>query len=78
MNAKGTVFADRGVIINQTNIVGNPLTINVADDNSFQVFTSLAPGAGQIYPSGADQADMGWLVRVGNALTAPAFGDHSD
>lgn len=77
-NAKDNVFADRGIVINQSNIVGNPLTINVADDNSFQVFTNLAPGAGQIYPSGASQADMGWFVRVGSALTAPAFTDHSD
>lgn len=76
VNAKGTISANRGTV-NQTNIVGNPLTINVADDNSFQVYTSQAPGAGQIYPSGSSQADMGWFVRVGSALTAPAFGDHS-
>lgn len=76
LNAKGTISPVRGSV-SQTNIAGNPLTINVADDNSFQVFTSLAPGAGQIYPSFADQADMGWFVRVGNALTAPAFSDHS-
>lgn len=76
LNAKGTISPIRGSV-SQTNIVGNPLTINVADDNSFQVFTSQAPGAGQIYPNNGNQADMGWFVRVGSALTAPAFSDHS-
>ena len=75
LNAKGTISQNRGAVA-QTNIVGTPLTVNVGDDNAFQVFTSLAPGAGQIYPSGAGMADMGWFVRVGNALTAPSFSDH--
>jgi len=76
VHAKGTISPTRGTV-SQTNIVGNPLTINVADDNSFQVYTSLAPGEGQIYPNDEGQADMGWFVRVGSALTAPAFSDHS-
>ena len=61
-----------------TVINGNPLQIHVGDDNSFQVFNSLVPGSGQIYPTDAtDTADMGWFVRTAdNTLYAPNFGEH--
>jgi hypothetical protein len=61
-----------------TVINGNPLQIHVGDDNSFQVFNSLVPGSGQIYPTDAtDTADMGWFVRTADTtLYAPNFGEH--
>ncbi|MCP5474637.1 MAG: hypothetical protein H7A19_07305 [Rhodanobacteraceae bacterium] len=76
LSAKGITSASRGTV-NQTQIMGNPLTINVGDDHAFQVYSDLAPGAGQFYPSVADLADMGWFVRAGGTLTAPAFSDHA-
>ena len=78
VNAKGTVSSPQQVLA-QTNITGTPLIINVGDDNSFQVFnTNIGGGTvGQIFPSSQTTlADMGWFVRVGNALTAPSFNDH--
>lgn len=59
-------------------IAGNPLTIRVGSDLTFQVFNAAIPGQGQIYPdnSGADTADMGWFVRVGSTLYAPDFNQH--
>jgi hypothetical protein len=61
-----------------TTITGNPLTINVGSDGSFQVFTTLVPGQGQIYPSGATgTADMGVFADLGGTLFAPAFSTHS-
>lgn len=60
-----------------TTITGNPLQIHVGDDHSFQVFNSLVPGSGQIYPTGAtDTADMGWFVRTTDTLYAPNFAEH--
>ena len=78
VNAKGTVSSPEQVLA-QTNISGTPLRINVGDDNAFQVFnTNISGGTvGQIYPSTQTTlADMGWFVRVGNALTAPSFTSH--
>lgn len=59
-------------------ISGNPLTIHVGSDLTFQVFNSAIPGQGQIYPtnSGPGTADMGWFVRVGSTLYAPDFNEH--
>ena len=58
-------------------INGIPLKVNVGADNSYQVFNTLVPGQGQIYPSNAAQtADMGWFVRVGDTLYAPNFDEH--
>ena len=58
-------------------IDGTPLKVNVGADNSYQVFNTLVPGQGQIYPSNAAQtADMGWFVEVGGTLYAPNFGQH--
>lgn len=58
-------------------ISGNPLTINIGGDASFQVFTSLVPGTGQFYPDdNAQTADMGVFVRSGGALYAPDFTNH--
>lgn len=77
LQAKGVVNpAPRGV--NVVDIDGNPLQITVGEDNSFQVYhTDIAGGTiGQIYPSGQQLADMGWLVRVGGQLTAPNFYSH--
>jgi hypothetical protein len=61
-----------------TTISGSPLEVHVGDDNSFQIFNSNVPGAGQIYPSAAtDTADMGWFVRTADTLYAPNFAEHS-
>lgn len=58
-------------------INGNPLTINVASDNSYQIFNSDVGSAGQIYPSSqTTTADMGWFVDINGTLYAPNFGEH--
>ena len=58
-------------------IGGNPLTINIGGDASFQVFTTLVPGTGQFYPDdNAQTADMGVFVRSGGVLYAPDFNNH--
>lgn len=58
-------------------ITGTPLTINIGDDNSFQVFNSAIPGSGQIYPTGCTTtADMGVFARIGSTLIAPNFSQH--
>ena len=51
LSAKGTINPVRGGVA-QASIAGTPLTINVGDDNSFQVFNSTIGGGGigQIYP----------------------------
>ncbi len=78
VDAKGVTNPIRAGVVAQTNISGTPLTINIGDDNSFQVFNSTIGGGsvGQIYPTGQGLADMGWFVLAGGALTAPSFGDH--
>lgn len=59
-------------------ISGNPLTINVGSDNSFQVFTTLVPGQGQFFPSGnTTVADYGVFVDRAGTLFAPAFSTHT-
>lgn len=58
-------------------INGNPLRINVASDNSYQIFNANVGSAGQIYPSSqTTTADMGWFVDVNGTLYAPNFPEH--
>lgn len=55
-------------------INGNPLTVRVGDNNSFQVLNSAVPGVGQFYPdSSSDTGDMGWIIQVGGNQFAPTF-----
>lgn len=59
-------------------ITGNPLTVHVGSDNSFQVYTTLVPGQGQFYPSGnTTVADYGVFVDRAGTLFAPAFSTHT-
>lgn len=59
-------------------ITGNPLTVNVGSDASFQVYTTLVPGQGQFYPSGnTTVADYGVFVDRAGTLFAPAFSTHT-
>ncbi len=74
----GTVNQLRGGAPAVQVINGSPLTINVGDEHSYQIFNSEIPGVGQIYPSGStDTADMGWMVRAGGILYAPDYGNHA-
>lgn len=59
-------------------IAGNPLTVIVGDDTSFQILDSSVPGAGQIFPSDCttSTADMGIFVRSGGTLVSPNFPEH--
>lgn len=58
-------------------INGNPLRINVASDNSYQIFNSNVGSSGQIYPSNqTTTADMGWFVDINGTLYSPNFGEH--
>ena len=58
-------------------IGGNPLTIKVGDDMSFQIFNAAVPGSGQIYPSSCETTgDMGVFVRIGTTLFGPNFAEH--
>ncbi|WP_161628926.1 Calx-beta domain-containing protein [Solimonas flava] len=64
-----------------TTINGNPLTIRVGDDASFQILNAEVPGVGQFYPSDSeetseDTADFGWFLATGGELYAPNFGEH--
>ncbi len=62
-----------------TTINGTPLSIVVGDEHSYQIFNSAIPGVGQMYPSDSTgTADMGWMVRIGSELFAPAFNAHPD
>ena len=58
-------------------IAGNPLTVHVGSDGSFQVFNAAVPGQGQIYPGSCNTlADMGIFADFGGILYAPNFTDH--
>lgn len=58
-------------------IAGNPLTVHVGSDGSFQVFNVTVPGQGQIYPGSCTTlADMGIFADFGGILYAPNFNDH--
>jgi len=59
-------------------IAGNPLTVHVGSDGSFQVFNATVPGQGQIFPGGCTTvADMGIFADFGGILYAPNFADHT-
>lgn len=73
VRAKGEIAeAGRAPTSFQT-IDSAPLKINVGADLSFQIFNTNVPGVGQIFPSSATLADMGWLVRSGGTLYAPGW-----
>jgi hypothetical protein len=58
-------------------ITGNPLTVHVGSDGSFQVYNATVPGQGQIYPSSCNSvADMGIFADFGGILYAPDFTNH--
>ena len=57
-------------------IQGDPLTINVAADGSFQIFNAAVPGHGQFYPTTSQYGDAGIFADVGGTLYAPAFTLH--
>lgn len=75
---EGTITAARGgggpavTVIN-----GAPLTVNVGDEHSYQIFNADVPGVGQIYPSNStDTADLGWIVHAGGVQYGPDFVNH--
>jgi len=79
-NVKG-VFNETlsGGLIDFTPINGNPLTINVGADASFQVFSDGVDGGttGQFFPSSqTGLADAGWLINIDGSLYAPSFSSH--
>ena len=77
--AKGDVKATSAPLAPPTLSIinGNPLTINVASDNSYQIFNSNVGSAGQIFPSSqTTTADMGWFVDINGTLYAPRFSEH--
>ena len=77
--AKGDVKAASAPLAPPTLSVinGNPLTINVASDNSYQIFNSNVGSAGQIFPSSqTTTADMGWFVDINGTLYSPNFSEH--
>lgn len=57
-------------------IHGNPLTVNVWSDGSFQIFNAAVPGHGQVYPTGNQAADMGVFANIDHKLYAPDFTNH--
>jgi hypothetical protein len=58
-------------------ITGNPLTVHVGSDGSFQIFHSTVPGQGQIFPSGCTTtADFGIFADFGGVLYSPNWADH--
>lgn len=60
-------------------INGNPLTVLVGDDTSFQVLNSTIGTLGQIYPGGCTNsvADSGVFAIIGGVLYAPNYGQHT-
>lgn len=73
----GTVTTIRGAGPVVQAINGAPLTIRVGDEHSYQIINADIPGVGQIFPSSSSgTADMGWMVRTGGVLYAPAYSTH--
>src|SRR5258706_9226149 len=71
------VFADTARAALTSSIIrGNPLTVNVWSDGSFQVFNASVPGHGQIYPTTNQHGDMGVFANIDNKLYAPDFLSH--
>jgi len=60
-----------------TTIDGSPLKINIGSDGSFQIYNAAVPGVGQVFPTGADLADMGVFAFIDGVLYAPDFTSHS-
>ncbi|MCK9490378.1 MAG: hypothetical protein M0Q42_13490 [Xanthomonadales bacterium] len=74
----GTLVQQRGGAPAVQVISGAPLTVNVGDEHSYQIFNDQIPGVGQIYPSGSTgTADMGWMVHADGILYSPDFSNHS-
>lgn len=75
----GSLSGIRGGAVPVVRVIsGDPLTIHVGDEHSYQIFNADIPGVGQIYPSGSTgTADMGWMIRVGGTLFGPDYGNHS-
>jgi hypothetical protein len=62
-------------------IPGNPLTIYVSDDGSYQSVHASHPGNGQFYPTDSTLGDAGWFFRTSTpTLFAPDLNgaDHSN
>lgn len=57
-------------------INSSPLKINVAGDGSFQVFNSIVPGFGQIFPTSQQYGDFGVFADIDGTLFAPNFPAH--
>lgn len=57
-------------------INSSPLKINVAGDGSFQIFNSIVPGFGQIFPTSLQYGDFGVFADIDGTLFAPDFGSH--
>ena len=60
-------------------ISGGLLTIDIADDTSFQVTDKRVPGSALFHPefcAAGTTGDTGTLVSVGGAVYAPDFGSH--
>ncbi|MGH9419288.1 MAG: hypothetical protein ACRD3J_04880, partial [Thermoanaerobaculia bacterium] len=71
------VFAGSAQAVLSSKVIqGNPLTINVWSDGSFQVFNASVPGHGQVYPTTNQAADMGVFANIDNKLYAPDFANH--
>ncbi len=67
-----------GEAVGYTQIVGSPLSINVAVDASYQVIHDdvdiTTPG--QVYPTANDEADAGLFVWYGDYVLGPDFNNH--
>ena len=58
-------------------IEGDPLTIHVGEDLSFQIFNAEVPGSGQIFPTSCENtADMGVFAEIDGTLFSPDFSNH--
>jgi hypothetical protein len=60
-------------------ITGSPLTIDVGNDTSMQVYNSSVPGSGQFYPpdcTAGETADSGVFAAIGGVVYGPDFGNH--
>jgi hypothetical protein len=60
-------------------IVGSPLTIDVGNDTSMQVYNTAVPGSGQYYPpdcSAGETADSGVFAAIGGVVYGPDFDNH--
>ncbi|HEY3203750.1 MAG TPA: hypothetical protein VGL03_08815 [Thermoanaerobaculia bacterium] len=60
-------------------ITGSPLTLDIGDDTSMQVYNSNVPGTGQFYPPGCnpgETADWGVFAGIGGVIYGPDFNNH--